>query len=366
MKRRCVYPRLRAPCIACLALALAVCVGGMALTLANQTRVRIPYADVQLAAARRMERAEQVLLDYVKANGIEIEKDDLNKTGLIGPEWTELTTSLGMIEAKRTALQPDFAALMVKYYKEAGLKSGDTICCGMSGSFPGLCLAAVAAANEMDIRIRIIASYGSSMYGATRMELPVMRVLEIAREAGLIDYELVAVSPGGDFDQGNSILFPDSREKIFALAEESGFLMIDEANIPDSVQRRLELFGTEMDCFVNVGGASANVGTSPYTLTFPNGLVTDPPRIPLNADRGLAFEYAARHIPVIHLLNIRGLAEENGIPFDPVPLTRPGDTDVYHDVRQSPWYCAASLAISLFLLWLGKRLNKTEERGTCP
>ena len=309
--------------------ALAAALLGVALTLATQIRAPLSYADVQLAAAKRMAGAEQAVLDYVNANGIPMEKDDLNQTGLIGPEWTELTTSLGMLEAKRTALQPDFAALMVKYYQEAGLEAGDTVCCGMSGSFPGLCIAAVAAANEMDLNMRVIASYGSSMYGSTRLELPVVRILDVARQAGWLEYELIAVSPGGDFDQGVSILFPGSREMIFEMAEADGLLMIDEPDIPATIRRRLELYGTDIDCFVNVGGASANMGTSPYTLTFPNGLVTDPPSIPQDEDRGLCFEYAARGIPVVHLLNVRGLAEDNGLPYDPVPLTQPGDTDVY-------------------------------------
>lgn len=350
--------RMSRRCAACLCCALVILLGGVAVTLCTRTRVRLPYADVQLAAAQRMAQAEQALLDYVNEQGIPMERDDLNQTGLIGPEWTELTSSLGMLEAKRTALQPDFAALMVKYYQQAGLKSGDTVCCGMSGSFPGLCLAAVAAANEMGLKVRVIASYGSSMYGCTRPELTVVRVLDVARKAGAIDYELLAVSPGGDYDQGVSILFPGSREMIFAMAEADGLLMIDEPDIPSSIQRRLELYGEDIDCFVNVGGASANMGTSPYTLTFPNGLVTDPPRIPQDADRGLVFEYAARNIPVVYLLNVRGLAEDNGLPFDPVPMTQPGETDVYYTLYQSPWYALAALVgamICLFFAWKEKK-----------
>lgn len=344
-------------------LALLTALGGIALTLRSQSRVHLPYADVQLAAAQRMADVEAELLRYIQAHEIPIEKDDLNQTGLIGPEWTELTSSLGLLEAKRTALQPDFAAVMVKYYMEAGLKAGDTICCGMSSSFPGLNIAAVCAANEMDIKIRVIVSYGASMYGATRLDLPMVRMLDIARQAGLMDYELLAVSPGNDYDQGNSILFPDSREKIFALAEEDGLPMIDEPDIVSSIQRRLELFGTEADCFVNVGGASANMGTSPYTLTFPNGLVTDPPRIPQDADRGLTFEYAARGIPVIHLLNVRGLAEANGLPFDPVPLTLPGETDAYVAVRHSPWYALGTLILAAAFLLAGWKSAK--KKGSC-
>lgn len=215
-------------------------------------------------------------------------------------------------------------------YQEAGLQPGDTVCIGMSGSFPGLGIASIAAANEMGVNVRVIASYGASMYGATRTTLPIVRILDVARQAGLIEYDMLAVSPGGDFDQGYNLIYPNSREVIFALAREAGLTMIDEETIPASIQRRLAIYGDDADCFVNVGGASANMGTSPYTLTFPNGLVLDPPAIPANEDRGLTFEYAARHIPVVHLLNVRGLAEENGLPFDPVPLTKPGETDVYY------------------------------------
>lgn len=86
----------------------------------------------------------------------------------------------------------------------------------------------------------------------------------------------------------------------------------------------------------------------------------DPPNIPDNEDRGLTFEYAARHIPVIHLLNVRGLAEENGMPFDPVPLTKPGETEVYYTMRYSPVYAILALILAAILLEYGR---KQEEKG---
>ncbi len=246
-------------------------------------------------------------------------------------------------------------------YQEAGLQPGDTVCIGMSGSFPGLGIASIAAANEMGVNVRVIASYGASMYGATRTALPIVRILDVARQAGLIEYDMLAVSPGGDFDQGYNLIYPNSREVIFALAREAGLTMIDEETIPASIQRRLAIYGDDVDCFVNVGGASANMGTSPYTLTFPNGLVLDPPAIPANEDRGLTFEYAARHIPVVHLLNVRGLAEENGLPFDPVPLTKPGETDVYYTMRYSPVYAISALVLAAICLKCGRKQKKGEQ-----
>ncbi|NLB91076.1 MAG: poly-gamma-glutamate system protein [Clostridiales bacterium] len=348
----------------CLALALCVSLLGIFLTFFSETNLPYPYKEVQLAAAKQTALAQEAVLSYVKAEGIPIEPDDLNQTGLIGPEWTELTSSLGLLEAKRTSLQPDFAALIVKYFHQAGLTKGDTVLCGMSGSFPSLCLAAVCAANQMGLEIKVIVSYGSSMYGATRLKLSVLRILEIAKNEGILEYTLLAASPGGDFDQGNSTLFPNARKDIFALAKEDQVLMIDEPDIPSSVQRRLALYGDTYDCFLNIGGASVNVGTSPYTLQFPNGLVTDPPRIPQDSDRGLTYEYAARNIPVIHLLSIRDLAEDNGLPYDPVPLTKPGETKVYYTTYHSPWYALGGLFIACFILVMGKKSSRKKKKLT--
>ncbi len=358
MKRPFKMPVFNRRQMICFVTALLVLLCSIALSRNSQIRERTAYADIQLAAAQRMSNAMHFLHDYVLQNGIPIEADDINQTGIIGPEWTELTTSLGHLEAKRTSLQPDFAALMVKYYQQIGLKAGDVVACGMSGSFPGLCIASVAAANEMGLSVKVIASYGASMYGATRMELSIVRILLLCKAENLLQFEFLAASPGGDDDQGGSLLFPNSREEILAMAKADGVFIIDESDVPQSVEKRLALYGDDLRCFVNVGGASANVGTSPYTLSFPNGLVVDPPRIPVDADRGMMFEYAARGIPVIHLLNIRGLAEANGLPVDPVPLTLPGETDVSFTTRQSPWYAIAGLMIAVALLFMGKRREK--------
>ncbi|MEG0271084.1 MAG: poly-gamma-glutamate system protein, partial [Clostridia bacterium] len=113
MKMRVHRPAFSRTCILCMLLALVVALCGVGFTLTHESKIRLPYAEVQLAAAKQMAAAEQAVLDYITAQGIPMEPDDLNQTGFIGPEWTELTTSLGMLEAKRTALQPDFAALMV-------------------------------------------------------------------------------------------------------------------------------------------------------------------------------------------------------------------------------------------------------------
>jgi hypothetical protein len=57
---------------------------------------------------------------------------------------------------------------------------------------------------------------------------------------------------------------------------------------------------------------------------------------------------AARGIPVIHLLDVRTLALRHGLPWDPVPLPRPGSTRL---TREGPERGAPILVIAA--VWLG-------------
>jgi hypothetical protein len=66
--------------------------------------------------------------------------------------------------------------------------------------------------------------------------------------------------------------------------------------------------------------------------------------------RGLMFEYAAMGLPVINLIDIRGLAIQNGIPVDPIPLPGPGEGRVYAAHSCSKPAAAVGLAGCLFLI----------------
>lgn len=337
-----------------LLLALAVGAAGFAGMWLTREEVLTDYADVQRGAAERMQRGEALLLQVVKDEDILIEDIDINRTGLIGPEFTPLTTTPGIEEAKRTSLDPNCAAMLVRYFKEAGLQAGDRVAVGSSGSFPGLLIATLCAATEMDLDTKVIASYGASMYGATRLELNICRIIRLLKEADIIRFELLAVSPGGYNDYGESALWPDSRDMIAELAAVENVEYIDLNNVVASMARRLELFGEDVDCFVNVGSASANSGTSAYTLDFPNGLVLDPPKIPSTPNRGLMYEYAARGVPVINMLNVRKLAADNGLPYDPVPLTQPGEGGVYYHIVYHRWIAALAGALMIAVLVVGR------------
>lgn len=355
----------------------AFIITGLSVVLLSLTRVSVAYPlfDVQVKAAQRMESALEVLKIGLLEQKIPVETDlDPNATGLVGPEWTPLTTTLGILEAKRTVLNPNFAALMVRYFHEAGLRSGDVVAVGASGSFPGLVIATLCAAREMELQAVTIASFGSSMYGATRPEFTVPDMIHILARAGLIPDSLAAVSPGGDADAGRSVLFEDSRSIILSLEEKAARLSgaeIVDFGTPDlvaSIQSRIGIYknraaGKPVSCFVNIGGASPNSGESIRTLDFPQGLVLDPPGIPSVKDRGLIYEYALQGVPVINLLNVRGLAQTWGLPYDPVPLPRPGEGAVFGSVKYSKALICMCLALILGILLAGARRWRRLEGG---
>ncbi len=320
-----------------------------------------PWYPAQLAAAQRMQQAEKALLAYVLDEGIPLEPEDINRTGLIGPEMTVLTTSMGLLEAKRTSLNPDMAALMVTFFHQLGLKEGDPVALGISGSFPGLAIAALSAATQLKLEARCIVSYGASTFGATRPELTVPRMMGILKEEGLVDYTLLAVSMGGDDDLAVGGLYEETQQVILSLAEQEGAPVIQLPDLAENIQHRLALYGQDVACFVNIGGATANIGAGMHSLDFPPGLVVDPPAMPNLPTRGLIFEYAAQGVPVIHLLNLRKLALDHGLPFDPVPLPQPGEGAVYHRRARQPWLLTGTLGLALGALALGSWLHRRRQ-----
>ena len=144
---------------------LAVC---LVLTLAmGQTKATEDY-EIKLLAAQKLQGWMDNIRDYKLEAGLSLTPYDTHQTGMIGDEYTPITTSLGSEEAKRTTANPDMAALLVQMLTEAGVKSGDTIGAGFSGSFPTLNLAVLAAGEAMNVKVIYIASMGASTFGANQ------------------------------------------------------------------------------------------------------------------------------------------------------------------------------------------------------
>lgn len=286
-------------------------------------------------AARLMERSLASIRHLRRSRGLAIDRvTDPNGSGIIGDEFTPLTTSLGEVEAKRTSANPAFAAVIVGYFRRAALERGDVVAIGASGSFPGLILATLCAARVLDLQPVVIYSIGASMYGANLPGFTFVNMLDQLRGDGLLPYSLAAVSPGGDGDTGGGVLFDETGATLWAETRQSRLPIVQGASLADRIEERLRIYDAArgarpIRCFVNIGGSSASFGDTEASLSLPNGLFTRVQAIPASPTRGLVFEFAARGIPVVHLLNVRGLARDNRLPFDQVPLPPVGGGDTF-------------------------------------
>ena len=113
------------------------------------------HYEAMVRAAEQMESCMAELKAERLRRGIPIDEGtDRFATGLLGTDFTAITTTLGNLEAKRTSCQPDMAALVCDLYVRAGVQAGDRVAICSTGSFPALNLAALCAAEALGRRDR--------------------------------------------------------------------------------------------------------------------------------------------------------------------------------------------------------------------
>lgn len=256
---------------------------------------------------------------------------DPNRTGLIGPRSTPITTSVGVLTAKRTATNPNMAAVIVRMLWEAGVRPGSVVAMGFSGSFPSLNLAGLAAAGALEVRPLVITALGASNWGATDPTFTWLDLEAVLVRNG-IGARSIAASIGGERDRGLDLL-PEGRRLLHDTIARHRVRSIDAPDLQTSSKIRMGMYvdgaaGRPIAAFVNIGGAQANLGACEALFLRAPGRVRTLPPCP--ADReGVAFQFFRRGIPVITLLNVRAIAIAQGLPIDPQPLPHPGRGGLY-------------------------------------
>lgn len=304
-------------------------------------------------ASKIMAQASAAIRECQKTRGLDPDrKTDPNMTGLIGLDFSAITTSLGNLEAKRTATNPDFAALVVYLLRQAGVRRGSTIAVGASSSFPGLIVAVLSAAKAMDLNPLLISSLGASQWGANNPDFHWLDMEECLRQRRVFEFKSAALSLGGERDTGEN-MSEEGRSFLRERIERSGIFFLEEPDLRRNVEARMRLYeenagGNPIEAFINIGGSWASMGEDSEVLKLKPGLVRA--RVfPPAERRGLLFEMAARRVPVIHLLYIHGLAGRYGLAWDPVPLPPPGESRLYSLAREKTpiFFLLAALYLAL-------------------
>ncbi|ABV33729.1 poly-gamma-glutamate system protein [Pseudothermotoga lettingae] len=242
---------------------------------------------------------------------------DPNRTGFIGKEFTELTTTVGNLESKRTATNPDIAALICYLLIDIGVKEGDYVAVGASGSFPGLIVATLSACRSIGAKPMVICSIGSSQWGANQIDFTVLDLFCWLMEVGF--EKPLLFSYGGSDNTGRD--FPEElRELLKKKAEKYGFQIYEGRSFEEDVQRFYNVYmtncGGRLAAFVNIGGSIINIGRSVDNALL-SGVVKDKESV---SKDGIIDLMVSEKIPVLTLLNLRKIAIKYNLPWDPIPL----------------------------------------------
>ena len=300
-----------------------------------------PQMSEMIVAARTMQSAMSVLRAEKQARGLLQPLDiDINQTGMIGAEFTGITTTLGELPAKRTATNPDLAALIVKLLSTLSLPKGAPVVVVISGSFVGADIATLAALEVLDLRPILIASLSASMWGANDPSFNLLDILSALRQRGIIKTKPFAAVIGGEGAIGAG-MDKAGLAALRASAERENISLVDARPVSVMIDQLMAKVlqalppGQKPAAVINVGGALIGLGTCRESYEMPPGLLPKP--VCHDGTPGLVFRLAEQGIPMLNVLNMRRLAIEYGLPFDPVPLPIPGNNmAIYGQIRESP------------------------------
>jgi len=311
-----------------------------------------------------MEAAERTLAAVKRERRIPLdERNDPEAYGVIGPQFSLITTDRGAQAAKVLAAHPNFAAAVTQMMLEAKVRSGDLVAVGMTGSLPGLNLAVLSACRAIGAEPILITSVGSSMFGATDPELTWLDMEVALARRGAWSYHSAGASLGGGGDVGRG-LSPAGREILFRAIHRSGARLIDAPNLLEAVNQRVALYdsiaaarGRPIRLYVNVGGGVASLGGAQNARLIPSGLTF---RLAARnyPNHGVVNVFAERRVPILHLLEVEKLARQLGI----VDETRgevvwPGKGLLFIKFRYNLWIVGVAAFVLLLVHVVVLRLD---------
>lgn len=317
-----------------------------------------PYFQEKLAAARLMQNCidhlkESHFVDEVAVDNV----NDPNDSRIIGTRFSSITSGRGSLPIKLSTVNPNFAAMIVQLFKDAGIKKGDHIAIGATGSFPALDIAALAVAEVLKLNVSYIASVTSSSWGANDPNYTFLDMHANLKEARFIHYNIIASSIGANQDIGRT-LSPEGRAQAKEAIKRNNIPFIEGASLRENIATRMQLFidrekklDKKIKLYVNIGGGVASLGSDQNSEELPSGLMKD---VKLNIfpdKKGIMFEMAARKIPLINLKNLQRLMTKYGLPRDPVPLPERGEGKLFFDLKYDLRYVFGATALLAALIF---------------
>ncbi len=300
----------------------------------------------------RVRRAEDFIYEWRVSNLMETASEyDPWKTGLIGLEWSPITTTLGSLPSKRTAGDPRWSIVAGRWFEKLGLSEGDKVAIYSSGSFPGMLLNVLCAAEQRNLEVFLAVSLGSSTWGANRPDLSWPEMESLLRKGGFISTVSFFYTLGGGGENGNGIP-PEGLDILERAAEKAQVRIVKTNDLDEMIRLKLDLLtANKITVLVNIGGSASALGTDENILKLPGGLIR--PSEKSNAGNGVIAGALSHNIPVIHFLSLKDLGERVGIPFDLEPRKM-------INKRESPFFSLTGIIVFLLAILKYKRWGKDD------
>lgn len=336
----------------------ALAVGGMLSVEFYQTKKIQPYYSEKILAARLAQEAMKVVKEERVRRRIPINREsDPTESGLIGLLVSPVTSNTGVLSAKQTSVNPNFAAVVVQLLRQAGVEENDTVAVSFSGSFPAINLCVCAALQALDLKPVVISSVSASSWGANHPRFLWLDMEEALYRRKVFAFRSVAASIGGVEDRGVGM----SKEGIEAIEKairSKNIRYIEPLDFGDSIEQHMALYhenagDAPIKAYVNVGGGTTSVGTKIGKQLFRPGLnrrlPTEGP--PMDSVMTRMIENDA---PAIHLVRIELLAKRYGLPIQPSRSPIVGEGTVFYRMEYNRKLAAGVLlailgAVALFV-----------------
>ncbi|MGB5810081.1 MAG: poly-gamma-glutamate system protein [Polyangiales bacterium] len=360
------------------ALVAALAITGLVAVERFPTEEQQPhYAEKMLAARKAQEALGTIRAESEKRGLPTLEKTDPSGSRLIGVLLSPITSGSGSLVSKQTTVNPNFAAVVVQWLKDIGIKSGDVVAVGLSGSFPAFNIAVYAAMHELDVEPIIISSTAASQWGANNPGFTWLDMETSLRKDGVFPYKSVAASLGGVGDEaigltsrghkmltraierndipGIGVLKDSAEPTVDEIAEEapSELAAVDQNRVRERMRIYYENAGDRpIRAYVNVGGGTVSVGTKVGKRKFLAGLNRRLPKGIDDMPPSVLGAFLESGVPVIHGTRMIDIAEEYGLELAPRRTPEVGQGDVFQKREPNRWLAGIVLVLILLSLFV--------------
>ena len=350
-----VYWRPKSVSRTALTLIAGFAVAGLIIVESRPITNERPYQQEKLDAANLAAEGFEAVY-YARAEfGPPIDPTtDPTESGLIGLPMSPVTSISGHLAAKQTSVNPNFAAVIVDMLKKSGVKEGDTIAVGVSGSFPALNLCVYAAVETLKLNPIVIASAAASQWGANCPDLLWIDMERVLKQEGIFGTRAIACSIGGYEDRGLGMT-EDGLELIRRAIERNDLPVLESETFEEAVDKRMAIYkdrarGKPIKAYINVGGGTISVGRSLGKRLFNPGLNMRAPVVNEELD-GIMPRFAAEGVPVVHMIHIATLANRFGLEFMPAAMPTVGQANVFEGMDYNRPLAAVFLVVEVALLY---------------